>query len=93
MKRAAVSKENVVAGPLTEITAILRRVLRDDDLDLTPTTRFEDITGWDSMDLVAVVVEVESRFDLQFEMVEIDRLITLGDLLRMITVKQELAAA
>jgi acyl carrier protein len=58
-----------------------------------PDTRFDDVTGWDSMDLVSVVVEVECRFDLQFELVEIDRLITIGDLLHMIEAKQALATA
>jgi acyl carrier protein len=82
-----------VAAPLTEITGIIRRVLRDSGLELAPTTRFEAVTGWDSMDLVAVVVEVEARFDLQFSLVEIDRLTTVADLLHMIVIKQALATA
>jgi acyl carrier protein len=82
-----------VPQPLTEIITILREILRDNDLDVTPATRFDDLAGWDSMDLVTVVVEVECRFDLQFELIEIDRLTTIGDLLRMIDTKQALAAA
>jgi acyl carrier protein len=81
-----------VVAPLPEITSILREVLRDNDLELTPTTRFDDVAGWDSMDLVTVVVEIECRFDLLFELAEIDRLTTVGDLLRMIAAKQALAA-
>jgi acyl carrier protein len=84
----AVPKEQVVAAPITEITAILREVLRDHDLEPTPATRFDDVTGWDSMDLITVVVEVECRFDLQFTLSEIDRLATVGDLQRMIEAKQ-----
>jgi acyl carrier protein len=45
------------------------------------------------MDLITVVVETECRFDLQFDLPEIDRLVTLGDLLHMIEVKQALAMA
>ena len=45
------------------------------------------------MDLITVVVEVECRFDVQFELPEIDRLVTVGDLLRAISAKQALAAA
>jgi acyl carrier protein len=82
-----------VAAPLTELTAIVRETLRDNQLELAPGTRFDDVAGWDSMDLVTVVVEVECRFDLQFELAEIDRLTTVGDLLRMIATKQALAAA
>jgi acyl carrier protein len=82
-----------VAAPLAEVTAIFRTVLRDSDLEIDPTTRFEDLPGWDSMDLVAVVVEAECRFDVQFELFEMDRLSTVGDLLRMLMTKQALAAA
>jgi acyl carrier protein len=82
-----------VAASLSEIFGILREVLRDNDLELSLATRFDDLTGWDSMDLVAVVVEVECRFDLQFEVLEIDRLGTVADLLRAIIAKQALASA
>ncbi len=80
-------------GPLTEITAILRYILRDTDIEPTPRTRFEDLAAWDSMDLVSVVVEAECRFDIQFEVAEIDRLVTVGDLAGMIAAKQALAAS
>ncbi len=80
-------------APLPEITAILREVLRDRTLELAPETRFDDVTGWDSMDLITVVVEVECRFDIQFELAEIDRLTIVDDLLQMIAAKRALAAA
>jgi acyl carrier protein len=82
-----------VPAPLPELTAIFREVLRDNELELEPTTRLEDLTGWDAMDLVAVVVEVECRFDVQFELFEMDRLTSVGDLLRMVMTKRALAAA
>ena len=71
--------------PLSEVTAILREVLHDNDLDPAPPSRFDDLAGWDSMDMVTVVVEVECRFDLQFEVHEIDALTTVGDLVRMMS--------
>jgi acyl carrier protein len=82
-----------VAIILSEITYVLRGLLRDDSLELTPQTRFEDLACWDSMDLVTLVVEVECRFNVQFELPEIDRLHSVGDLLTMITEKQSLASA
>jgi acyl carrier protein len=81
-----------VAPPLPEITAILREVLHDSTLECGPGTRFDDVNGWDSMDLVTVVVEAECRFDVQFELAEIDRLATVGDLLHMIAAKQASAS-
>jgi acyl carrier protein len=82
-----------VRDPLTEITTILRDVLGDRALDPTPITRFGDLFGWDSMDLVTVVVEVECRFDIQFDVREIEGLSTIGDLVGMIAMKRALAAA
>jgi acyl carrier protein len=82
-----------MAAPLSEITAIVRDVIQDGDVDLSPTTRFDDLANWDSMDLVTVVVEAECRYNLQFDLPEIDRLITVGDLLHMIETKQALAMA
>ena len=42
---------------LTNITEAVRSVLRDPDLELTLATSLDDILGWDSMDLIAVVVD------------------------------------
>ena len=82
-----------MGAPLAEIAVILRKVLRDHDLEIAADTRFEDFADWDAMDLISVVAEVECRFELQFEVVDIDRLTTVGDLLRMVSAKQALAAA
>jgi acyl carrier protein len=82
-----------VATILDTLNTIIRHILRDPDIDLTPTTRFEDLAGWDSMDLVSVVVEVECHFDIQFELAELDRLTTAADLLDMVAAKRALAAA
>lgn len=82
-----------MAAPLSEISSIVREVLHDSDLELALATCFGDLPDWDSMDLVTVVVEIECRFDLQFEAAEIDRLHTVGDLMHMIVAKQAPAAA
>ena len=82
-----------MAAPLSEISSIVRDVLHDNDLEIASATCFDDLPNWDSMDLVSVVVEIECRFDLQFELAEIDRLTTVDDLVHMITAKQAHAAA
>ena len=79
-----------MAAPLSEISSVVREVLHDNDLELTATTCFDDLPNWDSMDMVTIVVEIECRFDVQFELPEIERLATVGDLLDMIVEKQAL---
>ena len=82
-----------MAVPLPEVTAVVREILRDDEIELQRGTRFDDIQGWDPMDLVSVVVELECRMDVQFELAEIDRLSTVDDLLQMLVAKRGLAMA
>jgi len=79
--------------PLQELTTIVREVLHDPRLDLQPQTRFEDLPGGDSMDIVSIVVEAECRFDVMFDAGEIGGLRTAGDLLRQIAAKQAMALA
>ncbi len=79
--------------PLTELTNVVRGVLRNADIELDAQTRFEDLPAWDSLNLISVVVEAECRFGLLFQPEEIEALNTAGDLLRMIASKQALASA
>jgi acyl carrier protein len=83
----------VVVAYLPEIRAFVRAVLHDDDVDIVSDTRFDDLAGWDSMDLISVVVEVECSFSLTFEAEDIELLTTVGDLSEMIAAKRALAAA
>jgi acyl carrier protein len=83
----------MAAALLADITEIFRYVLRDPGIELTSATRFDELSEWDSMYLIDVVVEIESRFDLLFETDEIETLHTTGDLLRMLAHKRALAAA
>jgi acyl carrier protein len=87
------SKEPRVRPSLSEIASIIRRQLRDDDLEITARAYFAALPGWDEMDLMRVVVEVECRFDVHFNLTEFDRLETVGDLLRAAVVKQALEPA
>lgn len=78
---------------LSEITAIVRELVHDDSIELTEQTQFSDVIGWDSMDLIAAVVEVECRLGMTFEVPEIQDLETVGDLIRLIEHKQPLVSA
>jgi acyl carrier protein len=83
----------IVAAYLSEIRSIVRAVRHDDAIEVTPDTRFDDLAGWDSIDLVSVVVEVECSYNLTFEPSEIEGLATINDLSEMIEAKRAVAAA
>jgi acyl carrier protein len=82
-----------VAAYLPEIRAIVRAVLHDDTIEIARDTRFDDLLGWDSMNLISVVVEVECRFNLRFEPADIEGLASVGNLSEMIAAKRALTAA
>lgn len=82
-----------MAVPLSELTDLVRGVLRNADIHLDAKTRFEDLPAWEPMNLISVVVEAECRFGLLFQLEEIETLTTAGDLLRMIASKQAMASA
>ncbi len=74
--------------PLHEMTAIIRDVLRNPSIELTLGAQFDDILGCDSMDLVSIVVEAECRFDVLFDLEDIEQIATIGDLIRLVDAKR-----
>lgn len=83
----------VVAEPpvMAELTEIFRSVLHQPELELTLRSTASEVPGWDSMAHVAVVVEAECRFGIQFQTEEVEALQSVGELVRAIEAKRALA--
>lgn len=64
---------------LTGLTAAIGSVTGADPADVTPTARFEEDLGVDSLTLVDLVVAVEDRFGLVIPDEEWARFITVDD--------------
>ncbi len=72
-----------------QLNAVFRQVLEDDTLDLRPETTADDVEGWDSMNHIFIVVELEKRFGVKFQAAEMEELKNVGELASL--VKQKLA--
>lgn len=72
-----------------ELNIVFRQVLEDDTIELTPTTTAEDVEGWDSMNHIFIVVELEKRFGVKFHAAEMEELKNVGELATL--VRQKLA--
>lgn len=72
-----------------ELNNVFRQVLEDDSITLTPETTAEDVEGWDSMNHIFIVVELEKRFGVKFQAAEMEELKNVGELATL--VKQKLA--
>lgn len=71
------------------LTTVFRQVLEDDAIQLTPATTAEDVDGWDSMNHIFIVVELEKRFGVKFQAAEMEELKNVGELASL--VQQKLA--
>ena len=79
------------AAVLAEITEIVRQVLQDRTIELDADTAMDDMAGWDSMSHIAILVEAECRFDVIFEIADVDSVPTVGHLVRLIQGKRSIA--
>jgi acyl carrier protein len=75
---------------LNELTTIVRNVLDDDSIVLTPATTADDVAGWDSMQHINITVAAEARFGVKFSTSEIELLQNVGDFISLI--RKKLAA-
>ncbi len=79
------SKPHVSEPPMSELVAsrdailarlqdIFRAELDDDELKIGLDTRQTDLKGWDSLAHIRLVSGIESEFDFQFNLAEIEEI-------------------
>ncbi len=79
------------AAVLAEITDVVRQVLEDRTIELSSAMAIDDMAGWDSMNHIAILVEAECRFDMLFDIEDVDALPTVGHLVRLIQAKRSVS--
>ena len=66
------------------LTDVFRRVFDDDELVIGPKTNAKDIEAWDSLSHVQLVVAVEKRFGIRFNLGEVVALANVGQMAELI---------
>ena len=74
-------------GLLVLIRDILADVLDNDNLQLTESTVAEDVTGWDSIKHVKLLLALESELGLRFGDAEVEGLNNVGQLIDVVEKK------
>jgi acyl carrier protein len=59
---------------LARVQDVFRAELDDDNLAVTLDTRQQDLKAWDSLAHIRLVSGIESEFDIQFSLAEIERI-------------------
>jgi len=70
-----------------ELQEIFRDVLNDPELVLTAALTPEQVSGWDSLAQVRIVIGVESQFGIKFSIAEALELTSVGGYLNTIADK------
>jgi acyl carrier protein len=71
------------------LNEIFREVFDDEEIVLTDETTADDIEDWDSLEQINLVVACEKRFNVKFEMKEIQLLKNVGEMVDCILVKKK----
>jgi acyl carrier protein len=74
-------------GIYDALNQVFRQVLEDDTIVLTKDTTAEDVDGWDSMNHIFIVAELEKRFGLKFRAAEMEELKNVGELVTLLREK------
>jgi acyl carrier protein len=74
-----------------EIYAALEDIFHDvfmqDDIKLSPQMTAKDVSGWDSFKQIEIIIAIESQYHIKFSTRELDSLLSVGDLVRVIASK------
>ena len=69
---------------LDTLTRILRDLLEDPAVVLTPATTRPEVPRWDSFAYVTFIVAVEGEFGIKFPLADVESFQTVGDIVNAI---------
>lgn len=77
----------------TDILPALAEILQQPIEKLKPNAKLQGDLGLDSLDQVELVIDVENRFSIRIDDNDIDKLLTISDLVNYIATSTPLQAA
>ena len=70
-----------------KLTKIFRTLFNQDDLVLRDDLAAEDVPGWDSLNHVNLIIQIEQEFGIRFSNEEVTSLQNVGQLQELIEAK------
>ena len=73
----------------SKVVDIIKDVFDIDDLEISNDTVAKDVEGWDSINHLQLINEIEDEFDITFSMGEVQGFSNVGELVDYISKKDE----
>ena len=74
---------------LEEVSAIIKKVTKDGNANITVQTSARDVKNWDSLNNVFIIVEMEKKFKMKFKASEVQRAKNVGELIEIISARRQ----
>ena len=74
------TREEIFEG----LNEVFRDVFDDDSIEVVETTNSDDIEDWDSLEHINLVVAVEKKFGVKFQMSEVAKMKNVGEMVDVI---------
>jgi acyl carrier protein len=74
---------------IKKLLPIFQNIFDDDNLIITNLTAAKDISEWDSLAHIRLIVAIEKSFNLRFSANEISKLKNVGDVVDLIMLKKK----
>ena len=74
---------------LKELNKIFIYVFDDESIKIDTQTSAPDIPNWDSLNHIRLILEIESKYKIKFNLSEIEDLKNVGEFLEVLKVKVE----
>ncbi|NJL86457.1 MAG: acyl carrier protein [Leptolyngbyaceae cyanobacterium SM1_1_3] len=72
-----------------QLTEVFQDVFDDDEIEIENSTSARDISGWDSMNHINLVLGAEQEFGVKFKTAEVAQLANVGEFVDLILAKLE----
>ena len=70
-----------------ELSVIFRNNFDDDSIELTDDTNADDIEDWDSLEQINLVVAIQDKFSIKFNIEEVNVMNNVGEMVDFIIKK------
>jgi len=67
---------------------VLKRTITDDESKLVPSAKLIDDLGCDSLSAMEIVMELEDKLAIKVDDAEIEKIITIQDIINIVEAKQ-----